>query len=332
MPSDLALVRRFPSLARIPRVSLGTFPSPVERLDDERCVLWIKRDDLDAPTLGGNKVRALEFLLAGLREGSRVLTIGGVGSTHILATATHAARLGARTSAFRWPHETNEVAAEVARAIDERLDEAPVYGSIVAAVVRALWRRATGDEHWVPFGGTSPTGMLGHVSAALELAEQVAGSSMPEPAEVWVPLGSGGTAAGLALGFAIAGMRTTVVAVRCGPRLGVDEERLRWLALRVGQLIQREGGSVARIDRTGAGPRLRIHHAAYAGSYGRPLPAADPVAARLERILGLRLDATYSAKACYAALNRAEATSAPVLLWQTFDGRWLDPTGADGTR
>jgi 1-aminocyclopropane-1-carboxylate deaminase/D-cysteine desulfhydrase-like pyridoxal-dependent ACC family enzyme len=328
--SDLALVRRFPALARIPRVSLGAFPSPVERLDDGDRVIWIKRDDLDAPTLAGNKVRALEFLLAGVREGTRVLTMGGIGSTHILATATHAARLGGRTTAYRWPHESNAIAAEVAREIDVRCDEAMLCSSIVTAVGRALWRRATSDTHWVPFGGTSPVGMLGHVNAALELAEQVARGDAPEPAEVWVPLGSGGTAAGLALGFAIAGFATTVVAVRCGPRLGVDESRLQWLAWRVGQLIAREHGRPGRSNGLGAAPRLRIHHGAYAGSYGRPLAAAEPVVTSVNRILGIRLDATYSAKACYAAFTRAEETTAPVLLWQTFDGRWMD-TGAAGT-
>jgi hypothetical protein len=81
-----------------------------------------------------------------------------------------------------------------------------------------------------------------------------------------------------------------------------------------------------------ARPRLRIHHDAYAGCYGRPLAAADPVAERIERILGIRLDATYSAKACYAALTRAEAIDAPVLLWQTFDGRWLEAGDASATR
>ncbi|MGH7720933.1 MAG: 1-aminocyclopropane-1-carboxylate deaminase/D-cysteine desulfhydrase, partial [Gemmatimonadaceae bacterium] len=87
----IPLVARFPALERIPRVSLGSFPSPVERyVITSGSELWIKRDDLNAPAFGGNKVRSLEYLLARVRPGDAVLTIGGVGSTHVLTTAAHA--------------------------------------------------------------------------------------------------------------------------------------------------------------------------------------------------------------------------------------------------
>ena len=56
----------------------------------------MKREDLSSDVLGGNKVRSLEFLLGGVVEGDTVLTLGGEGSTHVLATAVHAARLGAQ--------------------------------------------------------------------------------------------------------------------------------------------------------------------------------------------------------------------------------------------
>ncbi|HEX5832088.1 MAG TPA: hypothetical protein VFY16_13990, partial [Gemmatimonadaceae bacterium] len=82
--------------------------------------LWLKRDDRNAPVLAGNKVRALEWLLGDVRAGDLVLTVGGVGSTHVLSTAVHAARLGARTVALRWPHETHPVARLVAAEAEAR--------------------------------------------------------------------------------------------------------------------------------------------------------------------------------------------------------------------
>src|SRR4051794_31686682 len=105
--SVLPLFRRFPALERLPRAPLGEYPTPVERMTgiDAAGELWLKRDDLDAPAFGGNKVRALEFLLGGVCAGDQVLTIGGEGSTHVLTTAALAGRLGARTRAIRWPHE-----------------------------------------------------------------------------------------------------------------------------------------------------------------------------------------------------------------------------------
>ena len=63
-------MRRFTALEGVRRVPLGVVPTPVERVRLEAASaggewgvpreLWLKRDDLDAPLLGGNKVRALE--------------------------------------------------------------------------------------------------------------------------------------------------------------------------------------------------------------------------------------------------------------------------------
>src|SRR5687768_5905365 len=113
--SALPLIERFPGLARIPRARLATLPTPVEPLLEAAPdgSLWIKRDDLSAADFGGNKVRALEFLLGDVQRGDTVLTIGGEGSTHVLATAWHARRLGAATQAIRWHHETTPIALAV---------------------------------------------------------------------------------------------------------------------------------------------------------------------------------------------------------------------------
>ena len=102
---------------------------------------------------------------------------------------------------------------------------------------------------------------------------------------------------------------------------GVEAARLRWLAGRAAALLRRLG--LDAIRRTGT-LRLEVCHDAWAGAYGRPHPEAERLAAALAGAAGT-LDATYAAKACYAALRRPAGDS-PVLFWQTFDGRWLsDP-------
>jgi len=65
LADDIALYKRFPALRALPRAMLCTLPSPVEQVSgiEGASDLWIKRDDLNAPLMGGNKVRALEFLL-----------------------------------------------------------------------------------------------------------------------------------------------------------------------------------------------------------------------------------------------------------------------------
>lgn len=323
MPGDsdsanTALLRRFPALAALPRASLGVVESPVERWALDEGELWVKRDDLCGPFLAGNKLRALAFLLGPCRGGTTVVTVGGVGSTHVLATASHARTMGIATRAYRWPHEANDLTAPIARAIEDACLSSPVLATPGHAFAAATWRRVRHGDTWIPFGGTSPVGMVGHFGGALELAEQVRRGALPEPAVLCVALGTGGTAAGLALGLAVAGLGTRVIAVRCGPRTGVEGARLRWLAQRLRRFLTSHGAPVGAVT-----PAIAVDHGAYAGAYGRPHPGAEALRARIRERFGAGLDATYSAKACYAAARRAGATPGPVLFWHTFDARWL---------
>ena len=326
------LFRRFPSLAALPRASLGRFPSPVMPLvpawlddapADAAPALWVKRDDLNAPVAAGNKVRALEFLLGGVRMGDTVLTLGGEGSTHVLATAVHARRLGARTVAVRWRHDMHDGARVVARRSAELCAETlSVRGGAVAGVLVAQLlrrRRPGGRLHFVPIGGSTPLGTLGHVNAALELAAQVDAGELPPPRRVVVPFGSGGTAAGLALGFALAGLRTIVTAVRVAPRAAANRLRLLLLARATRRLIERREHAALR-----PGPlRVEIVHAYYGGAYGRPLAAGAQAARIFQALGGPGLEATYSEKAFAAALDLARVEGGPVLFWLTFDARML---------
>src|SRR5512145_748632 len=90
-------------LGRFERVQLAVYPTPLEplpRLSAEiGRPLWIKRDDLPGPGLGGNKTRKLEYLLAeAQRQGHRrVVTFGGLQSNHARLTAAAANRLGMET-------------------------------------------------------------------------------------------------------------------------------------------------------------------------------------------------------------------------------------------
>lgn len=314
----LPLILRFPALARIPRVPLGDYPTPVQRAGAGLPPnLWIKRDDLTAPALGGNKVRALEFLLAGLTPGTIVLTAGGEGSTHILTTATYARELGAITRAVRWQHDMNPSAIAVAERARLVCDRITTTRSSVLGFLRAHAARRP-SIRWIPLGGTSPLGMLGHVNAALELATQVARGELPEPAAVVLPVGSGGTAAGLALGFSIAGLRTRVVGARVAPLMAAGRPRVLRLAERARRYLERAAGEpIAHIDPNS----VEVVHDVYAGAYGRPLPEAAATAAMLALASGISVDGTYSAKAFHAALARGRVAESCTLFWLTYDGR-----------
>ena len=309
----------------LPRAPLGVTSSPVERVVAGSVVLWLKREDRNAPVLPGNKARALQFLLAGVDAATIVTTLGGVGSTHVLATAVHAAGLGARCWAVRWPHELNPSAVSVAAAIADRCERAPVLPLPLALARLGWWhtggRPADGRRlHHVPFGGAAPAGIAGQVEAALELAAQVRRGELPEPARVVLPVGSGGTAAGVALGLAAGGLATEVVGVRVGPRMGVTRARVVRLAHRTRRWLR----ALADIELPPPAP-VRLLHGYYGGAYGRALPAGDVAASRLHEAAALALDATYGAKAAAAALELAARLAGPTLLWVTFDRHAAEP-------
>jgi D-cysteine desulfhydrase len=160
--------------------------------------------------------------------------------------------------------------------------------------------------------------MLGHVNAALELAAQVLRNKMPHPARVVLPVGSGGTAAGLALGFAIAGMDTMVIGARVAPRIAAGRRRVLTLIARERRYLARlTGERIASVDPS----RVSILHSVYAGAYGRALPEAEPAAELLARATGVRLDGTYSAKAFAAARTLTTQELGCTLFWLTFDAR-----------
>src|SRR5258708_3043157 len=97
-------------------MTIGVYPTPVERL--EKLGLWVKRDDLTNPLYGGNKVRKLERLIPyAIEHGkNRIITVGAVGSHHVLATAVHASRAGLAVEAALVPQPRTDHVVENLRA------------------------------------------------------------------------------------------------------------------------------------------------------------------------------------------------------------------------
>lgn len=315
------LMARYPRLAAtIALADLGVQETPVEWWRVDGVSLLAKRDDVSASPPGGNKVRALELLLAGLVPGRELLTVGATGSTHALAVAEHGARLGARTQVIAWPQETNAVADATTCRLREVARVTPAR-SVAEAYLRAAVRRLRGGVQWIPAGGSVPLGAMGHVNAAMELVTQLARLRLPVPDVIVAPLGSGGTVAGLVVGLALAEVPTRVIGVRVVPRIVANRGHVLRLARRTRALIARKAGvKLPALDSA----RLVIHEGAYGGAYGRETASGRAAAQALLDAGGPMLDATYSAKSFAVALERARrAPDERVLFWLTFDGRWL---------
>ncbi len=210
-----------------PRISLGAFPTPIQE-----CVrlsrhlggprILVKRDDLTGPAGGGNKIRKLEFVLAeasaagadclvtiGVGQSNSVRQIAGVGAS--LGLDVHVAQITDRVAnaADGYTHGGNALLTTLFGAqthpcssSDDRIEVL----ERIAANLRAAGRR----PFTIPYGVSSPTGALGYIVAAEEIAEQA--GDLETDAIVHAS-GTGGTQAGLLIGTALCMPGTSVVGV-----------------------------------------------------------------------------------------------------------------------
>jgi D-cysteine desulfhydrase len=319
------LHERFPKLVEgLPHLALSERPTPVRALAGPG--VWVKEDGaFGSGGWGGNKVRKLEWLIPDAqRRGRRsILTFGGLGTNWGLATALYAREQGIETALALVDQPIDaHVRAQLARldASGARIYRTHTKARTVAALPWLLARnaRAGHPPYLLPAGGSSPVGALGYVEAALEIAAQVGDGSLPEPAHVVVPVGTGGTAAGLALGFQLAGLRTRVVGVVVNDQLRLDAPVLARLARRIAKLLERRG---ARLGGLRLGPgMLDLTRDQIGPGYGHPTEAAARAAA-LAAEEGLPLDPVYTAKAMAGLLAlRAEGRLDDPVLFVHTDG------------
>jgi D-cysteine desulfhydrase len=310
------------------RLTIGDWPTPLTPVDiGARQQLWVKDEGEAAERYGGNKVRKLEWLLPTVRDDVAVVTAGAVGSNHVIATATHAAPLGIGVHAVLTPQPDTTHARRNAAAIAHLTRSTwPAGGEVsaVAASARALahaWREGGARPSVIWVGGSSPHGTLGWADGALEILDQCDEAGIGPPRRVYVPAGSGGIAAGLLLGFALADVATRVHAVRVADRMWANPTTTLILAKRAARLARRAGAPQRAI----AGAHLVYEHGWIGSGYGTPTAAgeaATSIAARHE----ITVDPTYSAKALAAALAavRDPDVTGPVVWVNTVNRRPLE--------
>lgn len=203
------------------KYNLGLLPTPLQRWNvpglPAGTELWIKRDDLSGMQLSGNKIRKLEFLLAdAIGKGCDcVVTIGGIQSNHCRATAVSARYAGLESHLIL---RNNKLAAEkdpglVGNLMVERLVGANIYqvskqeyqqhGSVALLQYLTTSLISKGLKPYpIVVGGSDALGTWGYLNMIHELEKQIAAGEGPDKIDdIALACGSGGTAAGIALGI-----------------------------------------------------------------------------------------------------------------------------------
>lgn len=331
MGASRLLHRTLPSLRRVPHLSLDTYPTPLQTLHLADIVhtfegrAWVKREDRSGAELGGNKVRKLEFLLPRAHQvGARgVITLGGIGSNHCLATAFYGPEAALDVHLVLFPHNVTPQTRRTLRAIcalGPTIDTAPTGEAAAAlAAARAVASRLTGRRLYpILPGGSSVRGTLGWVEGGLELAAQIQAGELEEPDAIFCAYASGGTAAGLLIGLALAGLGPEIVAVQVYPAPLASAPMLRNLIWRTRRfLAARCDEPVPPVDAS----RIRVLGDYLGGGYAAPAESAS-AAREAAEALGLELETTYTGKAFAAFLDAAASRryrDKRLLFVQTYD-------------
>jgi len=180
-------------LETMPRVALGTFPTPLEKMRNltkelNGPQLYIKRDDLTGLAFGGNKVRKLEFLLAdALQQNADVIiTSGAVQTNHGRLTAAAAVKLGLKPvlvitdgepASYKGNLMLDYLMGADLHFVPDIPGESPAQkrqrGEEKAREVQEYYEKKGHKCYVIPRGGRSPVGTAGYYYATLELYHQI---------------------------------------------------------------------------------------------------------------------------------------------------------------
>ena len=293
--------------SHLPRVRLINSPTPLEplhRIGAElgHRALFVKRDDVMALGLGGNKLRSLEFWIGeALKQGCDTLLVAGQPvSNQCRLTAAAAAKIGLNCIIL---HN-----ADRPKRVEGNLLLSYLYGAEIrylgpldeaarqeAAKETARELRKAGSNPYII--GDPVLGAVGYVVAAEELLRQ-ASEIVGNFDHIVIPGSMGPTEAGFLYGLLRGGFTGQVHVISV--EYGADE-----MAARIEAIF---AGLVEKLGALGVGPSMiaRYDDAFLGPGYGVAGPAATEAMKRFAISEALLLEPTYTAKPFAALLSMIE--------------------------
>jgi 1-aminocyclopropane-1-carboxylate deaminase/D-cysteine desulfhydrase-like pyridoxal-dependent ACC family enzyme len=336
MSNSNEISARMPILGkRLRKESLASLPTPVRSVELKHAtgnrIINIKCDDLSGGIYGGNKVRKLEYALRPARERKKlnIATFGAVGSNHALATTLYARSLGYGCTCFLSHQSRTPGIAKTLKLLIANGADIVRFGGAYSRRIGVLREHMWNKDFWlIPAGGSSWLGTMGFVNAGLELATQIGKGELLQPDRIYMATGTMGSAAGLAIGLAIAGLPCQVEAVRVSVTDICNEHHLRRLIAKTIAMMHRLDASVSPdLERK---VNIRLRHSFFADGYARSNRETDDAVKFASDELGLTLETTYTGKAM-AALVRdlPENRDERVMFWNTYNSAPLPAPAGD---
>ncbi len=196
----------------LPRIELANTPTQLKPLKNlgrkiQGPEIWIKRDDQTGLTIGGNKVRKLEYVLKqAIDQGcDSILTVGGIQSNHVRTTMAAARVIGLHPIAIlggKIPGRitgnyklTHLLADEIIFSESSNLSLAEEK-----MICKAEELKEQGKKPFtIPLGASTPIGSMGYPRAFEEIDNQCKEDKI-HFSHIFHASSSGGTQAGLIFG------------------------------------------------------------------------------------------------------------------------------------
>jgi 1-aminocyclopropane-1-carboxylate deaminase/D-cysteine desulfhydrase-like pyridoxal-dependent ACC family enzyme len=333
--ASYALYNKYPGLEnKLPRNEIGGWPTPLQPLEELTASLggptiFIKRDDLSSSRYGGNKARKLELILAqaeakGCRE---IITAGGLGSHHVLATAALGSSAGLRVKGLFFCQPVNN---HVRRNLlleqyygTEMHFVRDYFGLVRGYVWHYIHGLASGKKPLLLMpGGSNGLTTIGYINCLLEIADQLTELKQPEPDALFVAAGTGGTAAGLLAGLHLEKgfAKANLHAVRVVQPQILNEERICKLAATSLKLLARMEEQVDPVSAQALVKRLTLEDGYLGEGYGFSSDKTREACRLFKDLEGIELENCYTAKAAAALIDycrRERGRRGPVVFVHT---------------
>ncbi len=328
------LFERFPNLEkRLAHVSLGKFPTPVfpmNQLETQlgECKLFLKNDGVSGSLYGGNKIRKLEYLLGDVikKKAKEILTFGAAGSNHALATAVYADKFNIPCTAMLLAQPNADYVRQNLKksyASHSRLrhynSERAMYIPLAARVIHRFFSKGKFPYIIWP-GGSAPLGTIGYVNAGLELKAQIDEGLLPEPDKIYVPMGTMGTAVGLAIGLKTAGLKSQIVAVRVVEAHMGNEQKFKRLFQKTIALLRSCDNSFP--DLVLDQGDVVITHDFFGEKYALFTKPGMAAVELMNKEQGIKLEGAYTGKTLAALIDIAASKglrNETILFWNTYN-------------
>jgi len=293
------------SIVKLPRVTLGHWPTPLHELPQLSATLggpriFMKRDDLTGLALGGNKCRKLEYVLADAKQrGIDTLITSGSSQSNFALQMAAAARMvkmdpylvlvkgvHTETQGNLLLHNILNSTVNILEVSDpgEMFTTMPRKMNDLADELRSKGR----NPLVIPAGALTPVGTAGWVNAAEEVSQQLRDQRI-DIQYVVLANGSGGTQAGLVLGFKQLKHPLGVIGV------SVFYEKSEAMNVVVDQVT--ETAKLLALDMTITPDEVAVYDDYIGQGYGIPTEKCVEAIRLMAQTEGIFLDPVYTGKA-----------------------------------